>query len=62
YDSDADGNFEGIEGKENETAPTESLMLVTDDTRVEQDDDNSPDDKPPQPPRSGGRPALRVVK
>ncbi|OVY67619.1 ClpXP protease specificity-enhancing factor [Yersinia pestis subsp. microtus bv. Altaica] len=62
YDADADGNFEGIEGKENETAPTESLMLVTDDPRVEQDDDNSPDEKPPQPPRSGGRPALRVVK
>ncbi|HEN3603232.1 TPA: ClpXP protease specificity-enhancing factor [Yersinia enterocolitica] len=60
YDSDADGNFVGME--DDETTPTENLMLVTDDTQAPQGEGNSPDDEPPQPPRSGGRPALRVVK
>jgi stringent starvation protein B len=54
---EADGMFEGIEG---ETVPSESLMSVIDGDRV--DEDNYPDDEPPQPPRGGGRPALRVVK
>ncbi|OVZ83121.1 ClpXP protease specificity-enhancing factor [Yersinia kristensenii] len=62
YDSDADGNFVGMEEEDNATAPTENLMLVTDDAHVPHGEDNSPDDEPPQPPRSGGRPALRVVK
>ncbi|HHB1471623.1 TPA: ClpXP protease specificity-enhancing factor [Yersinia enterocolitica] len=62
YDSDADGNFVGMEEEDDETTPTENLMLVTDDTQVPQGDGGSPDDEPPQPPRSGGRPALRVVK
>lgn len=61
YDSDADGNFVGTEEAENETAPVESLTLVSVDTHTQQNDDHSPDDEPPQPPR-GGRPALRVVK
>ncbi|MDA5545004.1 MULTISPECIES: ClpXP protease specificity-enhancing factor [Yersinia] len=62
YDSDADGNFVGMEEEDNEAAPTENLMLVTDETQVPHGEGNSPDDEPPQPPRSGGRPALRVVK
>ncbi|HDL8325472.1 TPA: ClpXP protease specificity-enhancing factor [Yersinia enterocolitica] len=62
YDSDADGNFVGMEEEDDETTPTENLMLVTDDTQGPQGDGSSPDDEPPQPPRSGGRPALRVVK
>ncbi|AKP33225.1 ClpXP protease specificity-enhancing factor [Yersinia aleksiciae] len=62
YDSDAEGNFEGIEEEEGNSVPTDNLMLVTDETSSSQDDNGSPDDEPPQPPRSGGRPALRVVK
>ncbi|WP_042547042.1 ClpXP protease specificity-enhancing factor [Yersinia aldovae] len=62
YDSDADGNFDSIEQDDNENMPADNLVLVTDDIRTSQDDDNSPDDEPPQPPRSSGRPALRVVK
>ncbi|WP_411853113.1 ClpXP protease specificity-enhancing factor [Yersinia enterocolitica] len=62
YDSDADGNFVGMEEEDDETTPTENLMLVTDDTQGPQGDGSSLDDEPPQPPRSGGRPALRVVK
>ncbi|CFQ43920.1 MULTISPECIES: ClpXP protease specificity-enhancing factor [Yersinia] len=62
YDSDAEGNFEGIEEEEGNNAPADNLMLVTDETPSSQDDNGSPDDEPPQPPRSGGRPALRVVK
>ncbi|ATM94318.1 ClpXP protease specificity-enhancing factor [Yersinia frederiksenii] len=62
YDSDADGNFVGIEEEGIETASTESLTLVTDDTQAPEGGGHSPDDEPPQPPRSGGRPALRVVK
>ncbi|MBS0054089.1 ClpXP protease specificity-enhancing factor [Yersinia sp. Marseille-Q3913] len=62
YDSDAEGNFEGLEEEEGSSAPADNLMLVTDETVSSQDDNGSPDDEPPQPPRSGGRPALRVVK
>lgn len=62
YDSDADGNFVGMDEEDNEAAPTESLVLVTDDTQAPHSEGGSPDDEPPQPPRGGGRPALRVVK
>lgn len=62
YDSDVDGNFEAFEEEGSETASAENLTLVTGDTLVSQDDSHSPDDEPPKPPRSGGRPALRVVK
>ncbi|MDN0111341.1 ClpXP protease specificity-enhancing factor [Yersinia mollaretii] len=60
YDSDVEGDSEGIE--EGNSAPTDNLMLVTGETPSSQDDNALPDDEPPQPPRSGGRPALRVVK
>lgn len=60
YDSDVEGDSEGIE--ESNSAPTDNLMLVTDGTPSSQDDNGPPDDEPPQPPRSSGRPALRVVK
>ncbi|WP_145559260.1 ClpXP protease specificity-enhancing factor [Yersinia mollaretii] len=62
YDSDVEGDSEGIEEEEGNSAPTDNLMLVTGETPSSQDDNASPDDEPPQPPRSGGRPALRVVK
>ncbi|CAI1551382.1 Stringent starvation protein B [Serratia fonticola] len=55
-----EGAFEGLEEVSN---PTSSLMSVVDSDRQDSlEDDNGPDDEPPQPPRGGGRPALRVVK
>ncbi|CAI0870411.1 Stringent starvation protein B [Serratia fonticola] len=55
-----EGAFEGLEEV---SSPTSSLMSVVDsDPQDSLEDDNGPDDEPPQPPRGGGRPALRVVK
>lgn len=55
-----EGAFEGLEEV---SSPTVSLMSVVDsDPQDSLEDDNGPDDEPPQPPRGGGRPALRVVK
>ncbi|ATM76738.1 MULTISPECIES: ClpXP protease specificity-enhancing factor [Serratia] len=55
-----EGAFEGLEEV---SSPTGSLMSVVDsDPQDSLEDDNGPDDEPPQPPRGGGRPALRVVK
>jgi stringent starvation protein B len=55
-----EGAFEGLEEV---SSPTGSLMSVVDSDRQDSvEDDNGPDDEPPQPPRGGGRPALRVVK
>lgn len=52
-----EGVFEGLEEVSN---PTGSLMSVVDsDRQVSVEDDNGPDG---EPPRGGGRPALRVVK
>ncbi|MFI0488008.1 MAG: ClpXP protease specificity-enhancing factor [Yersinia sp. (in: enterobacteria)] len=62
YDADTDGNFDSIEGDDNDNRLADNLVLVTDITKAPQGDGNSPDDEPPQPPRSSGRPALRVVK
>jgi stringent starvation protein B len=59
---DADSNSASIKEQGRETATTESLMLVTNDTPAPPNKGSSPDDEPPQPPRSSGRPALRVVK
>lgn len=55
-----EGAFEGLEDV---SSPTGGLMSVVDsDPQDSFEDDNGPDDEPPQPPRGGGRPALRVVK
>ena len=55
-----EGAFEGLEEV---STPAGSLMSVVDSDRQDSlEDDNGPDDEPPQPPRGGGRPALRVVK
>ncbi len=55
-----EGAFEGLEEV---SSPMGSLMSVVDSDRQDSlEDDNGPDDEPPQPPRGGGRPALRVVK
>ncbi|CNE01004.1 ClpXP protease specificity-enhancing factor [Yersinia mollaretii] len=62
YDSDVEGDSEGIVEEESNSASADNLMLVTDGTPSSQDDNGPPDDEPPQPPRSSGRPALRVVK
>ncbi|CRY56437.1 MULTISPECIES: ClpXP protease specificity-enhancing factor [Yersinia] len=62
YDSDAEGNFDSIEEDESTNTAADNLMLVSDEATPSQGDNGSPDDEPPQPPRNGGRPALRVVK
>ncbi|MDN0086350.1 ClpXP protease specificity-enhancing factor [Yersinia nurmii] len=60
YDADAEGYFAEMDDQNEENAPSESLVLVTDETQAKLDS-SDPDDEPPPPPR-GGRPALRVVK
>ncbi|AVX36575.1 ClpXP protease specificity-enhancing factor [Yersinia massiliensis] len=62
YDSDSEGNFENIEEDESTNTAADNLMLVSDEATPTQGDNGSSDDEPPQPPRNGGRPALRVVK
>ncbi len=50
---EAEGGSEGFD----EAIPPENLISVVDSERSD-----THDDEPPQPPRGGGRPALRVVK